>query len=717
MLQKFSLYLPGGRIGLLEAVAVDFEGYAGPPSHHSAAFTDGGFADFGIAAEYLPHIIRYLAGTALTLALRAYVHVDRQDMGAVAAHRTQQVVGVRLTIGEVADADLRNFLDQFGVDAVRKLAGHALGRSHGQCHRHSDTVGIGLGEVLGLEPGGNENQHRHQYAEGSEDDSLTVGCGPADEACIPCGDGIQGLVDGSEEPLIELVLTLLPAKELGAEHGHQCKGGCGGHHHDDGHDPSELLEHHARHALDHGQGQEDAEHGKGGCDDGYTHFGGAVDGCLGGLLSPFDVGGHVLQHHDCIIHHHAYGQRQRSHRYDVQCVAGGKEVYHRSQQGDRDGKDDDEGRLPSAQEHEYHQHDHHESDEDGFDEGVDGIDDFVGGVEDLVDLDVRRKSLLYLLELPVHTATDVHGVGSGLLLDHYTGGAYAVGVGLLLTLLAAITDGRHVAQQDGLAAVVADHDVEQFGRIIELLLHTEGVGVGTDVDVSRREVAVFRGDYLGDGCHAQMVSLQLVGIAIHLYFAGGGSVDAHGTHALDTGERGGHLVVEYLVEAGHALGCRGGEHHDRHIVRAELEDHRGTGAVGHHGVDHVELVAHVIRGFLDVRPVFEFEGEYAHVLLALGTQFLEVLDTVQAVLQEFGEVGLDIGCVRAGVGTHHHDGVGVELREERDRGVHQGIETEDHEGDENQGSRHPVLYCRFDYAHGSTRLPRRPLRYAEPSRP
>ena len=425
-----------------------------------------------------------------------------------------------------------------------------------------------------------------------------------------------------------------------------------------------------------------------------------MDGRLHGLLAALQMRGHVLQHHDCIVHHHTYRERKRGHRDYVQGAAAGEEVHQRSDEGDGDGEDDDEGGLPASEEDEYHQHDHREGDEYGLDEGVDGVHDLLGGVEYLVYLDVGGQGFLDLLHLLVHSAAHVYGVGAGLLLDDDSRCADAVGVGFLLTLLGAVADDGHIPQEHGLAAVVANYDVEKFGRILELLLHTEGVSVGAYVDVAGGKVAVLGRDYLGDGGYAQVVGLELAGIAVDLDLAGRRTVDADRSHALDSGQRGGHLVVQDLVEAGHGLGCGCGEHHDRHVLGAELEDYRRGGPVGHDGVHHVELVAHVVGGLFDVGAVFELEGEEADVFLALGTEFLEVLYAVQGVLEQLGEVGLDIRRVRSLVGTHHHDGVGVELGEEGDGGVDQRVYAEDDEGHENEGRRHRILDSCFDYAHG-----------------
>ena len=62
-------------------------------------------------------------------------------------------------------------------------------------------------------------------------------------------------------------------------------------------------------------------------------------------------------------------------------------------------------------------------------------------------------------------------------------------------------------------------------------------------------------------------------------FTLGGTDYAHGTYAAHAGERGGDLVVQDLIQGGNTLLCRSGQHKDRDIVRAELEDNGGGDSV------------------------------------------------------------------------------------------------------------------------------------------
>ena len=207
-----------------------------------------------------------------------------------------------------------------------------------------------------------------------------------------------------------------------------------------------------------------------------------------------------------------------------------------------------------------------------------------------------------------------------------------------------------------------------------------------------------------DPAHAQAVCLQFARVAIDLDLTRRGAVDAHRTHAVDTGQRGRHLVVQDLVQARERLVGRGRQDHDRHVVGAEFEDDGHRGAVRQLGVDHVQFVPDIVGRLLDVDAILEFQGQDADVLLRPGGQFLEVRDAVQRVLQELRQVLLDVRGAGSLVGRHHHDDVGVELRELGDRSPREREDAEDHEGDEDQRRRDRMLYRTSVDAHTRSSL-------------
>ena len=425
-----------------------------------------------------------------------------------------------------------------------------------------------------------------------------------------------------------------------------------------------------------------------------------MDGGLLGLFAPFQVCRHVLQDDDGVVHHHAYGYGQGGHRDDIQRIAGGEQVDQGRQEGDRDGQDDDEGAPPPAQEHVHHEHHHEEGDQDGLLQGVDRVQDVVGGVHDRRDLDVRREVPLQLLHLLLDAADHVHGIVAGLLLDDDLRTADPVRVGLLGALFQAVLHAGDIAEIHGAPVVRAQDDVVQFRRVLKLLLDAEGIGVGADVDVAGRDVPVLGGDDLGNGGDGKPVSLQLGGVAIDLDLSLRGAGHGDRTHAGDAGERGGHAVVQDLVQGGDALVGGGGHDHDGHVVHAELEDRRGGRPVGERLGNHAQLVAHVVRRDFDVRSVVEFQGEDGDVLPRVGRDVLEVRNAVQGVFEDLREVVLHVLGAGTGVGGHDHDDVGLHVREVVHGEPRQREDAQDGERHEHQGGRHRMVDGSSVNAHG-----------------
>ena len=75
------------------------------------------------------------------------------------------------------------------------------------------------------------------------------------------------------------------------------------------------------------------------------------------------------------------------------------------------------------------------------------------------------------------------------------------------------------------------------------------------------------------------------------------------------GKRCGEPVIEYPFKPRGAFLRSGGKHHNRHIVGTELEDDRNSSAVREYGIDHIELVTHVVRRLLDVRSILKLQSQ------------------------------------------------------------------------------------------------------------
>ena len=484
----------GCLLGFIEVVAVDFQHHTRGTAHAHATLGHVGLLELGEEAKVGADDIgnlgggaegnTLLAGQRLTLGGRVHVDVEGDDVGAVGAHVGPGVVGVGLAKVVAHDLDLGDIGADLLVDGGRHFAGDVLRRADGQLGRYAHAALVLRGEELGLHAGSVDGQYHHKHHEGQQQHQLLVVHAPGDEAGIAGRKTVQELIDGCKQEIVELAGFAARREQQGAQHGHQGESRRGGHDHDDAHNPAQLPEHDTRHAIDHGKRQEHAQHGEGGCNNGNTHLGGAVHGGFLGFLSTLDVGSHILQYHNGIVHHHTHGNGQGAHGDDIQGVTRKEQVHQGCQQGDGDGQHHDEGPPPPAQEQEHHQHHHQEGDEDGLEQGADGIEDVGRRVYHRIDLDVAGKVGLDLLERLLHILDHIHRIVSRLLLDDNLGAAGTVGVGLLGFFLHAVLYAGHVPQIDGSAAPVAHNNVHELLGIGEFLLDAQRVGVGADIDAA-----------------------------------------------------------------------------------------------------------------------------------------------------------------------------------------------------------------------------------------
>ena len=460
----------------LEIIAIDFQLDRGRTAH-STALAHIETVEFGEELEVLTDDVGDLRQASLAVFHRADIDIHRDEVGTVITHRSEGIVGIRLAETVTQDLDLRDVRLEFFINLGRHFTRDILGRTDGKFGGDLQTSVVLGGEILRLHTGDIESQHEEKHDYGNGQNPSLVPHTPGDETGVAAGDAVQDLVDRVEEEVIDLAALVLVLQQLRAEHRDQGQGGRGGHYHNDGHNPSELLEHYAGHTADHCKGQEDAEHRQGGGDDRDTDFGSAVDGRLGRFFAPFKVRRNVLEDHYGVVHDHTYRYGQSRHRNDIQRVAGREKVKQRGQQGDRDGQDHYDGTPPAAEEDEDHQHNHEEGDRDGLFQGVDGPEDVVGIVYDGGYLDVGRQVAGDVLHLLLHAADNLHGVVAGLLLNDDLGAAGAVGEGFLRLLLKGVVNAGDIPEIDRIAFEFADNDVQEFGRILELLLDAERIGV------------------------------------------------------------------------------------------------------------------------------------------------------------------------------------------------------------------------------------------------
>ena len=137
-----------------------------------------------------------------------------------------------------------------------------LGRSNGKFYCGRYTALVLLREEFRTHLGDEDIQHHAEYHHRRNHDNLLAIHAPADKAGITAGDSVQDLVHWAEHNSVRLVVHGLVVHEEGAQGGHQGKGRRRGHYHDDGNNPSKLLEHDSGHTCNHGKGQEHAQHGE-----------------------------------------------------------------------------------------------------------------------------------------------------------------------------------------------------------------------------------------------------------------------------------------------------------------------------------------------------------------------------------------------------------------------------------------------------------------------
>ncbi len=228
----------------------------------------------------------------------------------------------------------------------------------------------------------------------------------------------------------------------------------------------------------------------------------------------------------------------------------------------------------------------------------------------------------------------------------------------------------------GLSLEGAHGDVAELGGVLELALHSERVSVGTDVERAAGYVAVFGSDHARELLHRHVVGFETVRVGIHMDLTLGSAGDRHCADTVDTCQRIGYVLVEYLVESRETFRRLHRQQADRNHIGRELEDDGILRIVGEHRFHHVQFVPDIVGERVDVVSVFEFESYHRSVLARCGGDMLEVLHRVECVLERFGHILLDILRTRSRVHRDHHDGVGVDVRIEVDRKFRQREETQ-----------------------------------------
>ena len=428
-----------------EIVTVNFQLHRCRPGHPHA-FGHRIAVQLGEEGQIGTDNIGNLKAGTLTLFLTAQVDVVRNQVGTVVLHTGKGVVRISLTEPVAHHFNFRHIRLNLLVDTGRHVTGYILRRTDGQFCRYLQTALVGLRKEFRFHIGNIQEHDAHKNSHGTQEDQTLVFHAPCNDPGIALRNHLQEPVDGIENQMVQFSAVILIGQQDGTHHRHQRQGRCRRNDHDNAHDPAQLLEHDARHTGNHRQRDEHAQHRERRGDNRNTHFGSTVYGSFLGFFAPFQVGSHVLQNHDSIVHHHTDGNGQSRHRYDIQRITRRQQVHQRSQQGNRDTQHHNEGTSPAAQEDIHHQHHHQEGNQNGFLQGVDGVDDMVRRVHDRYKGEIGRKGFFDVLHRLLHIADHLYGIVSGLLLDDNLGTPDTVRIGFLRFFLQPVIHAGYIAQ-------------------------------------------------------------------------------------------------------------------------------------------------------------------------------------------------------------------------------------------------------------------------------
>ena len=187
---------------------------------------------------------------------------------------------------------------------------------------------------------------------------------------------------------MELSCLRLEAEELRTEHRNKGKRTDCRDNHDDTCNPSELLEHHTGHTLDHGKRHEHREHCKGRRNNRDTHLLCCMHGRFLWLGTLLQMCRDVLENHDRVVHNHTDRNGERGHRHNVQGVSCSPKIHQGRKKRHRNREHDDECRSPSSEEEVNHEHHDKEGHEDSLLKGIQSVENVVRAVHHSCNGDV-----------------------------------------------------------------------------------------------------------------------------------------------------------------------------------------------------------------------------------------------------------------------------------------------------------------------------------------
>ena len=293
----------------------------------------------------------------------------------------------------------------------------------------------------------------------------------------------------------------------------------------------------------------------------------------------------------------------------------------------------------------------------------------------------------------MHLLRNLNGISIGLLLDNHHTASGTIVERLLSTLLLGIGYGCNITQVDIRTIAATHNDIEHLLRTVELLIDTQRVGIRTHIHLTARHRDILLSDNLRNLLDGHTVCLQLVRVAIDLNLTLRNTRHRHGTHTLNTSQRCCNTLVDNLIQTTPRLIGLDCHEHNRSLLGRELEDNRLIYIVGEDVGCDIEFVTNICSCDIRVDTVLEFEHYDRDILLRLRVDMLQVLNTVECILQWSGNILLDIDSTRTRIGGDDHNIGGLDMREEVDWQLRKREDTKNRDSDKNQNCRYRIIDC------------------------